>query len=74
MKSRSSEDQEKSWPPQKMEGTGPFAVETRAHPELPPLGQNRVPRVGVPVCAHDPDLGDASETWLADQIYRATIE
>eukprot|EP00959_Pyramimonas_sp_CCMP1952_P087890 1839049-Pyramimonas_sp.AAC.1 len=31
-----------------MEETGLFTVETRIHPGLPPLGQNREPRVGVP--------------------------
>ncbi|CAK0833914.1 unnamed protein product, partial [Prorocentrum cordatum] len=31
-------NQEKSWPPQKMEGTGLCAIETRVHPVLPPLG------------------------------------
>eukprot|EP00959_Pyramimonas_sp_CCMP1952_P242232 5063231-Pyramimonas_sp.AAC.1 len=110
-------------------GTGLCAIETRVHPGLPPLGQDRVPQVGVPapkaseglgrarpagaayelvaffttvnvspanhkadtcasceeqlyamwsdpprLCAYDPDLGDASETWLAEQGYRATIE
>eukprot|EP00959_Pyramimonas_sp_CCMP1952_P301414 6306269-Pyramimonas_sp.AAC.1 len=26
------------------------------------------------LCVYDPDLGDASEAWLAEQTYRATIE
>eukprot|EP00959_Pyramimonas_sp_CCMP1952_P449201 9405680-Pyramimonas_sp.AAC.1 len=62
-KSRSSGNQEKSWPPQKMEGTGPCAIETRVHPGLPPLGQDRVPRVGAPAPTASEGFGPQMRRW-----------
>eukprot|EP00959_Pyramimonas_sp_CCMP1952_P020613 435078-Pyramimonas_sp.AAC.1 len=56
-------NQEKSWPPQKMEGTGLCAIETRAHPGLPPLGQDRVPRVGVPAPTASEGFGPQMRRW-----------